>query len=429
MDGISKSYKLGVINRSTLQDDVARWWARVRRQPDPVAKLGQERQASNTGRQFWALRDIDLEVKEGEVIGFIGANGAGKSTLLKILSQVTAPTSGQVTIRGRVASLLEVGTGFHPDLTGRENIFMNGALLGMTKAEIRKNLDEIISFSGCEAFIDTPVKRYSSGMYVRLAFAVAAHLEPEILIVDEVLAVGDVTFQKKCLGKMRDVSRHGRTVLFVSHNMAAISTLCSRAVLLRQGRLMLDSDTNTVVAAYQADRLAADNYELSAPETRRQGTGKGRFASMAIVAKDRSGATLPAPIPGCDLVVDIRIDCFSDFVGAQVAFVVCDATGYRLIDANTALRGSFLSMTKRQSATVTFHLHNVLLKPGAYYVWLWLGRGAVEQIDWVEEAGGFQVHEDPSSSKHTESFPGVYQCRFTHDVVVGDAKDATVVAH
>jgi lipopolysaccharide transport system ATP-binding protein len=211
VDHVSKAYRLGLIGGRTLQEDLASWWARTRGKPDPLLAVGHEHHQRRVGEQFWALDDVSFEVEEREILGIIGQNGAGKSTLLKILSQITSPSSGQVTIKGRVASLLEVGKGFHPDLTGRDNIFLNGAILGMTKAEIRSKFDEIAAFSECEDFLDTPVKRYSSGMYVRLAFAIAAHLEPEVLLVDEVLAVGDAKFQKKCLGKMGEVSRHGRT--------------------------------------------------------------------------------------------------------------------------------------------------------------------------------------------------------------------------
>jgi lipopolysaccharide transport system ATP-binding protein len=235
------------------------------------------------GEQFWALDNVSFEVKEGEVLGIIGRNGAGKSTLLKILSQVTAPTSGEIKIRGRIASLLEVGTGFHPELTGRENIFLNGAILGMTKAEIRRNLDEIIDFSGIEEFIDTPVKRYSSGMYVRLAFAVAAHLEPEILILDEVLAVGDAQFQKKCLGKMGEVSRAGRTVLFVSHNMAALSSLCSRALLLESGRKRMEGATEQVVNGYIKATTSSEAEVVWEPSNRSTNNGRLRLAAARIL--------------------------------------------------------------------------------------------------------------------------------------------------
>jgi lipopolysaccharide transport system ATP-binding protein len=239
VEQLSKSYRLGMIGGSTLREDLSHWWAHARQRPDLNARIGEEHAGRLNGKEFWALRDVSFTVKEGEILGIIGSNGAGKSTLLKILSRVTGPTSGCVKIKGRIASLLEVGTGFHPELTGRENIFLNGTILGMTRAEIRKKFDEIVAFAEIDEFIDTPVKRYSSGMYVRLAFAVAAHLEPEILVVDEVLAVGDAQFQKKCLGKMQDVSqREGRTVLFVSHNMAAISTLTNRVIVLKKGAVV-----------------------------------------------------------------------------------------------------------------------------------------------------------------------------------------------
>src|SRR5580692_5001240 len=238
VENLSKIYRLGDLGRATLVEDVSRMWARLLGKPDPTAKIGKESQARIVGQSFKALDGVNFEVKQGEVFGIVGRNGAGKSTLLKILSRVTAPTSGEVRVKGRIASLLEVGTGFHPDLTGRENIFLNGAILGMTKSEIKIKFDEIVAFSGVQDFIDTPVKRYSSGMYVRLAFAVAAHLEPEILIVDEVLAVGDAAFQKKCIGKMESVSgREGRTILFVSHQIAAVTRLCKKALWLNGGRL------------------------------------------------------------------------------------------------------------------------------------------------------------------------------------------------
>jgi lipopolysaccharide transport system ATP-binding protein len=250
VEQVSKSYRLGQIGGGTLKEDFARWCAKLQGKPDPLLKIGEEHLARHIGELFWALDNVSFEVKEGEVLGIIGRNGAGKSTLLKILSQVTTSTSGQIKIKGRIASLLEVGTGFHQELTGRENVFLNGAILGMTKAEIRKKFDEIVAFSGIEEFIDTPVKRYSSGMYVRLAFAVAAHLEPEILILDEVLAVGDAEFQKKCLGKMGEVAKGGRTVLFVSHNMTAVQSLCRRALMLVGGRLVADNAVAPVVTRY-----------------------------------------------------------------------------------------------------------------------------------------------------------------------------------
>ena len=250
VENLSKYYRLGLIGGGTLREDLNRWWAKARGRPDPLLKIGMEDHENREGGEIWALRDVSFEIREGEILGIIGRNGAGKSTLLKILSRITAPTTGQVKIKGRVGSLLEVGTGFHPELTGRENIYLNGAILGMKKAEIDRKLDEIIAFSEMEPFIDTPVKRYSSGMYVRLAFAVAAHLDPEILIIDEVLAVGDAAFQKKCLGKIQDVSSHGRTVLFVSHNMGMITSLCGRGMLLDRGRLIAAGTAAEVVLSY-----------------------------------------------------------------------------------------------------------------------------------------------------------------------------------
>ena len=253
-ENISKQYRLGKIGTGTLSHDLKRWWTlNIRRKEDPYLKIGQvnDPAARATGEYVWALKDINLEVKQGEVLGIIGKNGAGKSTLLKILSRVTTPTTGCIKAKGRIASLLEVGTGFHQEMTGRENIFMNGSILGMTKSEIIRKFDEIVDFAGVEKYIDTPVKRYSSGMMVRLGFAIAAHLEPEILVVDEVLAVGDAEFQKKAIGKMQDVSqKEGRTVLFVSHNMIAIKNLCTRAIVLEAGRIMFNGITEDGINQY-----------------------------------------------------------------------------------------------------------------------------------------------------------------------------------
>ncbi len=254
VENLSKIYRLGEIGTGTISRDMERWFkTRILKQEDPFLKIGESNDRANKGASdiVYSLQDINFEINQGDAVGIIGRNGAGKSTLLKILSRVTTPTTGKINIKGRVASLLEVGTGFHPELTGRENIYLNGAILGMRKREIDRKLDEIIDFSGVERYIDTPVKRYSSGMYVRLAFAVAAHLESEILIVDEVLAVGDAEFQKKCLGKMGEVSKgEGRTVLFVSHNMAAISQLCKKSILLKHGQLDILDDTRLVINQY-----------------------------------------------------------------------------------------------------------------------------------------------------------------------------------
>ena len=262
-ENISKQYRLGQVGTGTLSHDLNRWWHQLRGKEDPYLKIGEVNDRSTKGESdyVWALQDINFEVERGEVLGIIGKNGAGKSTLLKILSKVTAPTTGSIKSRGRIASLLEVGTGFNGEMTGRENIYLNGAILGMTKKEIASKLDEIIEFSGCERYIDTPVKRYSSGMTVRLAFAVAAFLEPEILVVDEVLAVGDAEFQKKAIGKMQDISRSGgRTVLFVSHNMAAIQKLCTKCILLQNGRFIMQGKTEDVIQCY-LDQSKENNSE------------------------------------------------------------------------------------------------------------------------------------------------------------------------
>lgn len=264
-DNISKQYRLGLVSTRTISHDLKRWYTtKILRKEDPYLKIGEVNDRTHKGESeyVWALKDITFNVKQGEVLGIIGKNGAGKSTLLKILSKVTSPTTGTIKARGRIASLLEVGTGFHPEMTGRENIYMNGSIMGMTKAEITRKLDEIVEFAGVERYIDTPVKRYSSGMTVRLGFAIAAHLEPEILVVDEVLAVGDAEFQKKAIGKMQDVSRGGgRTVLFVSHNMAAIKSLCGRGVILENGNIKDIGQIDPIVSCYLRGNSNIENYE------------------------------------------------------------------------------------------------------------------------------------------------------------------------
>ena len=260
-ENISKQYRLGVVGTGTLGHDLNRFWARIRGKEDPYLKIGavNDRSASASSEYVWALKDINFEVKRGEILGIIGKNGAGKSTLLKILSRVTSPTTGSIKTRGRIASLLEVGTGMHPELTGRENVFLNGAILGMSKTEIASKIDEIVEFSGCQMYIDTPVKRYSSGMRVRLGFAVAAFLEPDILVVDEVLAVGDAEFQKKAIGKMQDISNtSGRTVLFVSHNMAAVKSLCDRVIVIKDGNTVFNGSTFEGINFY----LSSGNKEM-----------------------------------------------------------------------------------------------------------------------------------------------------------------------
>ncbi len=268
-NNISKQYRLGLVSTKTLSHDLNRWWqTAVLNKEDPYLKIGStnDRSKAADSEYVWALKDINFKVEQGDVVGIIGKNGAGKSTLLKLLSRVTGPTTGTIKARGRIGSLLEVGTGFHPEMTGRENIYMNGAILGMTKQEITKKLDEIVDFSGCERYIDTPVKRYSSGMMVRLGFAVAAHLDPEILVVDEVLAVGDAEFQKKAIGKMQDVSRgEGRTVLFVSHNMASVQRLCHHGVLLKNGQVSFMGTASDTIQKYLSNQIVQKEYLNRAP--------------------------------------------------------------------------------------------------------------------------------------------------------------------
>ena len=307
-ENISKQYRLGLVGTGTLNDDLKRWWYNVRGKEDPFLQVGavNARDIKATQDYVWALKDINFEVKQGEVLGIIGKNGAGKSTLLKLLSRVTSPTTGSIRSKGRIASLLEIGTGFHPELTGRENIFMNGAVLGMTRAEIKNKLDEIIAFSGCEMYIDTPVKRYSSGMTVRLGFAVAAHLEPEILVVDEVLAVGDAEFQKKAIGKMQDLSTgEGRTVLFVSHNMASVKSLCDRSIVLNNGKSVFDGETEAAINFYLANEKQIIPKDLRSIKNR-SGTGIIKFLSFHI--EHNNGQKIEYVLSGDTAVFSFKIE-------------------------------------------------------------------------------------------------------------------------
>ncbi|WPU91634.1 polysaccharide ABC transporter ATP-binding protein [Mucilaginibacter sabulilitoris] len=292
VEHLSKAYQLGDFGTGTISRDLERYWARIRGKEDPFLKIGETNDRTTKGHSdiVWSLKDINFEIEQGDAVGIIGRNGAGKSTLLKILSRVTSPTAGAVKIKGRVASLLEVGTGFHPELSGRENIFLNGAILGMRKAEIKRKFDEIVAFSGVERYIDTPVKRYSSGMYVRLAFAVAAHLESEILIVDEVLAVGDAEFQKKCLGKIGDISKgEGRTVLFVSHNLGAVQKLCRNIILMHNGAINNMGEANHMISAYLQDvTLSKSVYEVPSPAN----TGDIPGYAYKIQVEDAQGTVI-----------------------------------------------------------------------------------------------------------------------------------------
>jgi lipopolysaccharide transport system ATP-binding protein len=339
---------------------------------------------------FWALRDVNFEVAEGEVVGVIGRNGAGKSTLLKVISRITEPTEGRIRLRGRVASLLEVGTGFHPELTGRENIFLNGAILGMSTAEIRAKFDEIVAFAEVEKFLDTPVKHYSSGMYVRLAFAVAAHLEPEILIVDEVLAVGDAQFQKKCLGKMRDVAEHsGRTVLFVSHNLAAVEHLCSSAIFLQQGRLRYRGSTTEALDAY---REGMQSHKAESADSR--SWTRPPWAKPVIVRSTLAAATgTPAMSFGIGDPMRINVE-FATADGTPVAtpclgVVINNGLGVAVAAFNMRMTGS-LATRHVSSGLICCELDDLRLVPGNYTIDLWLGDGMTD-IDMVQGALSFDV--------------------------------------
>ncbi len=339
---------------------------------------------------FWALKDVSFEVKQGDVIGIIGRNGAGKSTLLKILSRITEPTEGRIRIKGRVASLLEVGTGFHPELTGRENVYLNGAILGMSRAEIMAKFDEIVAFAEVEKFLDTPVKRYSSGMYVRLAFAIAAHLEPEILIVDEVLAVGDVEFQKRCLGKMHDVATGGRTVLFVSHNMAAIRNLCQRAMLLRQGRLAILADVDECIAAYESSMSGLAGSMWTRPETLGSGSLYYKSLSLRVVGEQ----------PQLTLRIDFALEGEDMHKPAFVAFDITDDLGVALMQALPVLEGFVQPQAGRQSFTVLVDLPPLI--PGQYWVTPWVGSHNTETFDMIHQCAAFEVNHSPILGR---SFP------------------------
>ena len=367
-ENISKQYRLGQVGRRTLRHDLNRWLNNLLGKEDPYLKIGDENDRSSKaiGEYVWALKDINFEVRKGEVMGIIGQNGAGKSTLLKLLSKVTAPTTGSIKIKGRIASLLEVGTGFHPELSGRDNIFLNGAILGMTKKEIRDKFDAIVDFSGVERYIDTPVKRYSSGMYVRLAFAVAAHLEPDILIVDEVLAVGDAEFQKKCLGKMRDVSeKDGRTVLYVSHNMPSILNLCSTVMVLKRGRNSYLGNTENAINEYLNHKISG-NRENLLTRKERKGSGQIRCAEISILNKQL--ARVESVKSGDDIIIQIEYKINRRGIRA-VAFRI------QVIDTNEQIMftcnnehssGYFMGMEK--DGNVRCVIPKLPLFGGAYFI-------------------------------------------------------------
>ncbi len=323
IENLKKQYKLGTIGGQTLSAELQSWWARKRRKEDPNLMIGQGYEYF--GKSFYALNGVNLEVRKGEALGIIGGNGAGKSTLLKILSRVTAPTEGDVWINGRIASMLEVGTGFHGELTGRENIYMNGAILGMTRKEVDEKIESIIEFSECRQFIDTPVKRYSSGMYVKLAFAVASHLDAEIMVMDEVLAVGDMAFQKKCLAKMGDEAHGGKTVLYVSHNMATIRKLCNRCIVLKKGQVIFDGDVEDAIAVYMESNI--DVSEAYIDNTlKERGTRVDRLGSLAMINNvcfknmDRLCFTNRE-----EVVIDVEIEAFEDLSNLNMGILINEA--------------------------------------------------------------------------------------------------------
>jgi lipopolysaccharide transport system ATP-binding protein len=394
VEDLSKQYRLGQVGRRTLSHDFNRWWHTVRGKEDPYLKIGQEndRSVKGTSQYVWSLKDINFEVNEGDVVGIIGRNGAGKSTLLKILSKVTAPTKGEVKLRGRIASLLEVGTGFHPELSGRDNIFLNGAILGMTKNETKRKFDEIVSFAGVERYIDTPVKRYSSGMYVRLAFAVAAHLEPDILIVDEVLAVGDAEFQRKCLGKMKDVSvKEGRTVLFVSHNLSSIENLCTKGILLDKGKLYVESTASKAVSEY---------IRLNSREDGHQYTGDGIIKEAALLFT-KVDATYKS-----DLEITVNFESALPIKNVVLGIVIKDLLDTPLIGVNNKhyVREP-LNKVELQKGKLYAKFKDLALLPGEYKVDIFLGDSVLD-VESIENALSFSIED---TSVHNTATPLDYR--------------------
>ena len=383
---VSKRYRLGAINRRTLVDEIQYGWLKLCGK-DPVAHMGKVgAKARQRNPEFWALRDVSFDVQPGEIVGIIGRNGAGKSTILKILSRITEPTTGSAVINGRVGSLLEVGTGFHPEMTGRENIFMNGTILGMKRREIEANFDEIVAFSEIEKFIDTPVKRYSSGMYVRLAFAVAAHLQPEVLFVDEVLAVGDSSFQKKCLGKMESVAKEGRTILFVSHNMAAIENLCTHAVWLEQGAVRMVGDTAKVIEHYLGDMPSADKGSSLRERKDRQGTGRARLIDFYVL--NEQGKRQHVLQPGN--TYRFRLVCETDTNGPPLSNV---SAGISFFDSRNEIiwlvNSNFthdLQCLRPGITELECLVHDFNVAEGIYRANLYIGVGTSELLDYVISA-------------------------------------------
>lgn len=391
VEHLGKLYRLGEVGTGTLSQDLNRAWARLRNREDPYAKIGEANDRSQKGQSdfVWSLRDVNFSVPQGEVLGIIGSNGSGKSTLLKILSKVTAPTTGQVKLRGRVASLLEVGTGFHPELTGRENVFLNGAILGMNKAEIRGKFDEIVDFSGVERYIDTPVKRYSSGMYVRLAFAVAAFLEPEIMIVDEVLAVGDAEFQRKCLGRLQEASQQGgKTVLFVSHDMNAVQNLCTQTLLLEQGQVAhLGPTAETIVQYVRARKLqATEQWHLP------------NVPAQALKLTDVAVTNLIQDEKNCRFILVLTYHHNAPHPAAFVAVDVADSTGSPLMQALPTL-DKFLKHKPGGTTELRIVVELPPLVPGEYYLSFWAGNHNTDTLDFEDQIVRFDVITSPTKGR------------------------------
>jgi lipopolysaccharide transport system ATP-binding protein len=384
-EGLGKEYVLGTrVKYERVGDALRRGLGRARRLITPGAQ--DEHQ-----ERMWALRDVSFEIEAGQAVGLVGPNGAGKSTLLKLLSRITEPTAGRAVITGRVGSLLEVGTGFHPELSGRENIYLNGAILGMKRAEIARRFDEIIDFAEVERFLDTPVKHYSDGMYLRLAFAVAAHLEPEILLVDEVLAVGDARFQRKCLGKMADISEgHGRTVVFVSHNMSVVQRLCDRSLLIEGGRLVDYGPTASVIGRYLRDQrtLATAEQWIDVSAATRRGTGEARFLAVRYTSGNEEAGL--QPYPDGPLEVELEMEARQPISVPSFGIVLADRNGTKLVNADILVHGQELRLEEGRNR-VRLRIDAVHLNPGVYDVTLWAGDTVSVGYDLVEPAFQLEV--------------------------------------
>jgi lipopolysaccharide transport system ATP-binding protein len=408
---LGKKYRIGRLQPryDTLRDSIMRGAKAAAR-----AALGRRAQV-HASEELWALRDVSMEIRQGEVVGIIGRNGAGKSTLLKILSRITEPTLGMAEVRGRVGSLLEVGTGFHPELTGRENIYLNGSLLGMPRSDITRKFDRIVEFAELERFIDTPVKHYSSGMYMRLAFSVAAHLEPDVLVIDEVLAVGDSEFQKKCLGRMDQVSREGRTVLFVSHNMNAVQRLCTRCVLLEQGRVAAAGSTRDVLARYLASGSSAlePGSWIGLDDALRTGSGAARYVALRYSSLNSVAGFLPYQEGPLELTLAIESD--RDRAHSSIAAFVLDQHGTKLINADTDTLGGEIHLHRGRSYW-QLRIDRLYLKPGIYVLGLWLADRFGDVFDRIESALQLEVVDlaNPNiGARVDERYDGVVTCRFT----------------